>query len=76
MSITPKRDPRIDPKPGDVLRRFGWTRGDVTVLRRDGDDRASKVVIKSSTSKLSRPECLGYFRRAAENAEVINVAAE
>ncbi len=71
-----KRDPRVDPKAGDVLQGFGWMRegSTITVIRRDGDEDGSLVIIKPSSAKLPRRECLAFFRRAAVDAEVIRVA--
>ncbi len=77
MDLLPtQRDPRVDPKAGDIIRNFGGCRrgASVTVLDRDGDMDSSMVTIKPSSAKSARIECLAYFRRAAARAEVIHAA--
>ncbi len=72
MSSEKKRDPKVDPKPGDRLTNWGCTPGAITITQRIADEPSAYVWFISERAK--RRETLDYFRRMATNAEVVFTA--
>jgi hypothetical protein len=66
-----KRDPRIDPKPGDIV-IFGpqWQLEQYKVLKNSGVDVRYQMITSGAMQLCS----LNQWRRWAENAEVIHAS--
>ncbi len=70
--LGPKRDPRVDPKAGDMLSGWGRTIGNIEITDRLCEGLRERVVFNSWRCR--RSESLIYFQRMAKNAEVIHAA--
>jgi hypothetical protein len=77
MSETPKRDPRVDPKPGDVFRKGNRERHIIKSIMAGNGWTAYQT---GSDIKRKRGgitvEALDYWHQWAKNAEVIHAAGE
>lgn len=64
-----ERDPRVDPRPGDVLHGWGYTKNDITIVKvmRDG-----RIVFTVQDRFTRRYECLEFYRSMSANAEIVN----
>jgi hypothetical protein len=70
MPSKPVRDPRVDPKVGDVIRGWGKTPSDIRITWRN--PHTGRVAFRSAKS--CRSETIECFIRMAEKATVIHAA--